>query len=107
MRGRTYRLPIGRTLHRHLVRALTRAVDPARGYPLPALPRLRVARLETLLDVLEVSPVRQRAAWVDATRRDLSTLHAFFGWALRSGEVSLPPSARAVRRRAGWLIGLD
>lgn len=104
---RRYRLMMSRTCHRHLTRVLERAVDPARGYPLPALPRLQIGRLESLLDVLDMAEELQRARRIAAAKRELSTLHAFLGWAARNEVVTMPASARSLHRRAGWLIGLD
>lgn len=104
---RRYRLIMSRTCHRHLSRVLERAVDPRRGYPLPDVPRLQVGRLESLLDVFGTAEELQRARRVSASVRELGTLHALLGWALRGDDVELPPSARSLHRRAGWVIGLD
>lgn len=89
-----------------VVRPLRRASDPARGLDLPALPRLAVGRLETLLEVLEGGDRSQRAVWVDLSERDASTLDAWIGWLARTGRP-LPGSAMSARRRAAWVAGLD
>lgn len=101
-----YRAWMSRTAFRQLLRILRRAVDPVRGYTFPALSRLHTGRLETLLDVMEASEIRQRARVLTLTRRQASTLHSFSGWCLRENRTT-SPSVRSIRRRAGWLIGLD
>jgi hypothetical protein len=103
--SRHFRVVLSATCHRALLRRLRRAIRP-KGYDLPETPRLARGRLESLLDVVEEADLRQRAAWLDARERELSTLHAFLGWGLRN-EVGFPSSARPLHERVEWVIGLD
>lgn len=100
-----YRVILSATCYRALSRRLRRAVRPE-GYDLPPLPRLARGRLETLLDVVEGADRRQRAAWLSATERELGTLDAFLGYLDRE-DLGMPGSARALRRRVVWTLGLD
>ena len=102
---RHYQIVVSRTAYRAILRPLRRAVDPSRPYDLPRLPRLAIGRLESLLDVLEAGRRRQRAVWLRMTDRSASTLDAWIGHLLRSGDM--PRSARSAREHAQWVAGLD
>lgn len=93
------RLPISRALHRVLRRVLERAIDPARGYPLPAGSRLERGRLETLLDRVEAARPVQRSRVLMLSRREAATLDHLLSWVMDS-DVKVPGSAQGAQRRA-------